>query len=93
MEKEDRTKGRSSPEDGQGPAQWSNENKFFIVMETYNMDEAELLEYVSMTIIRTVLLNCVKAVQLVHILGSETSFLVMLREQKMQYQGLKRLNQ
>ena len=31
--------------DGQGSEQWSSEDKFLIVMETYTMNEAELAEY------------------------------------------------
>jgi transposase len=43
--KEARAAGNATPGDGQGSEQWSSEDKFLIVMETYAMNEAELAEY------------------------------------------------
>ena len=43
--KEARIGGSATPGDGQGSEQWSSEDKFLIVMETYTMNEAELAEY------------------------------------------------
>jgi transposase len=43
--KEARINGRATPGDGRGSEQWSSEDKFLIVMESYGMNEAELSEY------------------------------------------------
>lgn len=43
--KEARANGSATPGDGQGSEQWSSEDKFLVVMETYTMNEAELAEY------------------------------------------------
>jgi transposase len=43
--KEARKGGSATPGDGQGSEQWSSEDKFLIVMETYTMNEVELAEY------------------------------------------------
>ncbi|WP_047155158.1 transposase [Aneurinibacillus tyrosinisolvens] len=43
--KEARIGGSATPGDGQGSEQWSREDKFLVVMETYIMNEAELAEY------------------------------------------------
>jgi transposase len=43
--KEARIAGNATPGDGQGSEQWSSEDKFLIVMETYTMNEADLAEY------------------------------------------------
>ena len=43
--KEARIGGSATPGDGQGSEQWSSEDKFLIVMETYTMNETELAEY------------------------------------------------
>jgi transposase len=43
--KEARLAGKPTPGDGQSSEQWSSEDKFLIVMETYAMNSAELAEY------------------------------------------------
>src|SRR5262245_46091968 len=43
--KEARATGNATPGDGQGSEQWSSEDKFLVIMETYTMNEAELAEY------------------------------------------------
>lgn len=43
--KEARINGNATPGDGQGSEQWSSEDKFLVVMETYTMNEIELAEY------------------------------------------------
>jgi transposase len=43
--KEARIAGNATPGDGQGSEQWSSEDKFLVVMETYAMNEVELAEY------------------------------------------------
>ncbi len=43
--KEARLAGNPTPEDGQISEQWSSEDKFLVVMETYAMNSAELAEY------------------------------------------------
>lgn len=43
--KEARLAGNPTPGDGQSSEQWSSEDKFLIVMETYAMNGAELAEY------------------------------------------------
>ena len=43
--KDARIAGNATPGDGQGSEQWSSEDKFLVVMETYTMNEAELAEY------------------------------------------------
>lgn len=43
--KDARAAGNATPGDGQGSEQWSSEDKFLIVMETYAMNGAELVEY------------------------------------------------
>lgn len=43
--KEARAAGNAAPGDGQGSEQWSSEDKFLIVMETYAMNLLELSEY------------------------------------------------
>lgn len=40
-----RVEGKATPGDGQGSEQWSSEDKFLIVMETYAMNQADLAEY------------------------------------------------
>ncbi len=43
--KEARIAGNPTPGDGQSSEQWSSENKFLVVMETYTMNGAELAAY------------------------------------------------
>ena len=43
--KDARIAGNATPGDGQGSEQWSSEDKFLVVMETYTMNEVELAEY------------------------------------------------
>lgn len=43
--KEARLAGNPTPGSGQGSEQWSSEDKFLVVMETYAMNELELAEY------------------------------------------------
>lgn len=43
--KEARISGSATPGDGQGSEQWSSEDKFLVVMETYSLNEADLAEY------------------------------------------------
>lgn len=43
--KEARIGGNPTPGDGQVSEQWSSEDKFLIVMETYAMNQADLAEY------------------------------------------------
>lgn len=43
--KEARAAGNATPGDGQGSEQWSSEDKFLIVMETYAMNQSDLAEY------------------------------------------------
>ena len=43
--KEARLAGKPTPGDGQGSEQWSSEDKFLVVMETYAMNQADLAEY------------------------------------------------
>jgi hypothetical protein len=43
--KDARIAGNATPGDGQGSEQWSSEDKFLVVMETYAMNEVELAEY------------------------------------------------
>jgi transposase len=43
--KDARIAGNATPGDGQGSEQWSSEDKFLVVMETYTMNEAEMAEY------------------------------------------------
>ena len=43
--KEARLAGNPTPGDGQSSEQWSSEDKFLVVMETYAMNAAELSEY------------------------------------------------
>ena len=43
--KDARAAGNATPGDGQGSEQWSSEDKFLIVMETYAMNQADLAEY------------------------------------------------
>jgi transposase len=43
--KEARLAGNPTPGIGQGSEQWSSEDKFLVVMETYAMNESELAEY------------------------------------------------
>lgn len=43
--KEARLAGNPTPGIGQGSEQWSSEDKFLVVMETYAMNETELAEY------------------------------------------------
>ncbi|MBP2243385.1 transposase-like protein [Cytobacillus eiseniae] len=43
--KEARIAGNPTPGDGQGSEQWSSEDKFLVVMETYAMNQADLAEY------------------------------------------------
>lgn len=43
--KEARLAGNPTPGSGQGSEQWSSEDKFLVVMETYAMNESDLAEY------------------------------------------------
>lgn len=43
--KEARIAGNPTPGDGQSSEQWSSEDKFLVVMETYTMNQADLAEY------------------------------------------------
>jgi transposase len=43
--KEARLAGNPTPGIGRGSEQWSSEDKFLVVMETYAMNESELAEY------------------------------------------------
>lgn len=43
--KEARIAGTPTPGDGQVSEQWSSEDKFLVVMETYSMNQADLAEY------------------------------------------------
>ncbi|EOR23991.1 transposase [Niallia nealsonii AAU1] len=43
--KEARIAGKPTPGNGQVSDQWSSEDKFLIVMETYSMNQADLAEY------------------------------------------------
>jgi transposase len=43
--KEARLAGNPAPGSGQGSEQWSSEDKFLVVMETYAMNESDLAEY------------------------------------------------
>ncbi len=43
--KEARLAGNPTPGDGQNSEQWSSEDKFLVVMETYSLNGAELAEY------------------------------------------------
>ncbi|MBG9656037.1 transposase [Cytobacillus firmus] len=43
--KEARIAGNPTPGDGQVSEQWSSEDKFLVVMETYSMNQADLAEY------------------------------------------------
>ncbi|WP_128896163.1 hypothetical protein [Longirhabdus pacifica] len=40
-----RIDGNPTPGDGQISGQWSSEDKFLVVMETYAMNEAQLADY------------------------------------------------
>ncbi len=43
--KEARLAGKATPGDGQSSEQWSSEDKFLVVMQTFSMNGAELAEY------------------------------------------------
>jgi transposase len=43
--KDARIAGNATPGDGQGSEQWSSEDKFLVVMETYTMNDVALAEY------------------------------------------------
>lgn len=43
--KQARIKGQATPGNGQSSEQWSSEDKFLIVMETYSLNEVQLAEY------------------------------------------------
>ncbi len=43
--KQARLAGNPTPGDGQSSEQWSSEDKFLVVLETYSMNSAELAEY------------------------------------------------